>query len=111
MNIEEQKEFIPLIENRIAELEAELEQNEEGSRPVSPDKAIGRLSRLDSMQMQQMSLNARNRQKDELQRLKQARQRIERGTFGTCQFCRKDINKERLKHILDAEVCVQCAGG
>jgi len=110
LKITDQIQFKPLIHGRLETLRAELERSTDDAKPVSPDKAIGRLSRLDSMQMQQMSLNARSRQKEQIRQLEKALQRIEEGKFGTCLLCRRDIARNRLEYLPETEVCVECAG-
>ncbi|NBB81177.1 MAG: hypothetical protein GVY36_17350, partial [Verrucomicrobia bacterium] len=83
----------------------------EDTEAISPDKAIGRLSRLDSMQMQQMAVGMQSRMREEIKQLKEALQRIDRGRYGTCELCRKDIPLERLEFQLDATICVSCFRG
>lgn len=108
MDIKEQEQFRPQIEARIAELNASLASTKEDTKAISPDKAIGRLSRLDSMQMQQMAVGMQSRMREEIKQLKEALQRIDRGRFGICELCRKDIPLERLEFQLDATICVDC---
>lgn len=93
---------------RIAEIEENLAGSAEDTKAISPDKAIGRLSRLDSMQMQQMALGMKQRMREELRRLQDALARIDRGAFGTCQLCGNDIPQERLEYQPDAVTCVDC---
>lgn len=102
-----QETFRPVIDQRLAEI-VEALAADSGTEAVSPDKAIGRLSRLDSMQMQQMALAGKRRLEDERSRLKEALQRVEKGTFGSCAFCRQDIARERLEYQPDAISCVPC---
>jgi len=37
-----------------------------------------------------------------------ALERIEEGTFGVCELCAKKINKERLKAVPYAKLCIDC---
>ncbi len=37
-----------------------------------------------------------------------ALEKIEEGTFGVCELCTKKINKERLKAIPFAKLCIDC---
>ncbi|MCC5788399.1 MAG: TraR/DksA C4-type zinc finger protein [Opitutales bacterium] len=107
---EHQQNFLPFIDQRLEEVEAELAKAKEQENPIKPDIAIGRLSRLDAMQMQQMALASKRRLQEEKVRLVEARNRIARGTYGQCQVCRKDIPFERLFQQLDATACVECLG-
>jgi DnaK suppressor protein len=108
MEKSQQEQFRPKIEARIEELNASLASTKEDTEAISPDKAIGRLSRLDSMQMQQMAVGMQLRMREEIKQLKEALQRIDRGRYGTCELCRKDIPLERLEFQLDATICVDC---
>ncbi|HHT9129932.1 MAG TPA: TraR/DksA family transcriptional regulator [Candidatus Brocadiaceae bacterium] len=37
-----------------------------------------------------------------------ALEKIEEGTFGICELCGKKINKERIKAVLSAKLCIDC---
>ena len=110
MTGEQQETFLPLLEERILEIKAEISKaNTEDTKPISPDVSIGRLSRLDSMQMQQMALEARRRQQMLLVRLEEAMKRLHQGIFGKCLQCGHDIAEERLRYQPDAVLCMRCA--
>lgn len=98
-----------LIEARVNELEEILAEDTEETKPVTPDVAIGRLSRLDSMQMQQMALEQKRRQQTELQKLKDALKRIKAGSYGVCVMCQQPIAVARLKAQPESIFCIQCA--
>jgi len=108
MTPDEQAAFRPLIQARMAAIDAELAAAKPDTDAVSPDVSIGRLSRLDSMQMQQMALASRRRMLEEQTGLQDALRRIDRGTYGRCSLCGKPIARERLEYQLDAEACVPC---
>ena len=104
-----QERYRTLILERIAELEKALKNPDTAGRAaVSPDVAIGRLSRLDAMQMQQVALAAKRRQEEELRELRMALVRIHLGNFGICQRCGQPIPEERLTCQLTAQHCVRC---
>ena len=97
------------VEERIAEIETFLAEDDPESKPVAPDVAIGRLSRMESMQSQQMNLAQQRRQQEEKERLENALDRIKKGTYGNCAYCLSPISYERLEAMPDAIVCVSCA--
>ncbi len=104
-----QESFRPIILERMEEIEKGLEKSSsEDTKAVSPDVAIGRLSRLDSMQMQQMSLAAQRRLREEMENLRMALGRIDAGRYGSCELCGKDISRERLEYQPAAVSCVPC---
>lgn len=43
-----------------------------------------------------------------LQKIKNALERIQKGTYGTCQNCKKKITIERLEAEPEAELCIKC---
>lgn len=113
MEFLEQQRFRTLIEGRKAEIREQLAKGGDDRAAVSPDKAIGRLSRLDSMQMQQMALAGKRRLEQELRDLEEAQQRIRMNRYGKCHACGNDIAVERLEYQPAAVCCVRCleAGG
>lgn len=109
MTPEEQARFRPIIDERIHALDAEIAGTAQSTEVISPDAAIGRLSRLDAMQAQQMALAGNRRLEEEQVRLREALARIDLGTFGRCVRCGNDIALERLEYQPDALLCVPCA--
>lgn len=101
--------FVHLLEDTRAELEAALNDAAANEAPVSPDNAIGRLTRQDAMQAQQMALELRRRSQLRLEQIKSALDRIDRGDYGICASCEEDISPARLKVRPEAVLCVACA--
>lgn len=91
------------------ELNEKLSKPQEESRPVSPDNAIGRLTRVDAMQSQQMMLALRQTEERRLLRVKQALRFIEEGRYGTCMKCGDEIGEKRLNVVPESILCIQCA--
>jgi DnaK suppressor protein len=104
-------EFCRLLEATRAELQASMNESAESASPVSPDNAIGRLTRQDAMQAQQMALEIRRRNQARLQQIEVALRRIERGGYGICVRCEEEIALARLRVRPEAQVCVRCAQG
>lgn len=98
------------LEERRDELVALIAQGRRADQPVSPDKAIGRLTRQDALQQQQMSAALIRRYEQELNRVQIALQTIDAGTYGLCQRCGEPIAAARLNAMPYASHCVQCAG-
>lgn len=97
-----------LLLHRQEDIVHQLEQLEEMSQPVSPDPAIGRLTRQDAMQQQQMTLESQRRLALEQTRVQTALQRIEAGKFGLCVLCKTPILPARLEAIPESPLCVPC---
>ncbi|WP_347275406.1 TraR/DksA C4-type zinc finger protein [Candidatus Kuenenia sp.] len=45
---------------------------------------------------------------DSVRNIDDALERIEEGTFGICEACEKKINRERLKAVPYASLCINC---
>jgi DnaK suppressor protein len=92
------------------ELRNSLKQSEESSTPVSPDRAIGRLTRMEAIQSQQISLEMRRLQNARIQLVERALARVEAGTYGVCLRCEEEIAPKRLDVHPETPVCIRCAG-
>lgn len=102
------QEFTQLLRDTQTELEQSLADSSEEA-PVSPDSAIGRLTRQDAMQAQQMAIELRRRSRIRLQQVESALQRTETGSYGVCLRCEEDISLARLRVRPEATLCVECA--
>jgi DnaK suppressor protein len=96
-----------VLEELAGELRKSLQQLD--TTPVSPDNAIGRLTRLDAMQSQQLAHEMVRRETIRLQEVENALRRIERGEYGICTKCGEDISAPRLRVRPEARLCVGCA--
>jgi len=91
-------------------LQAESDASGDEVAVISPDKAIGRLSRLDAMQMQEVAKEAQRRREDRITALQNALDRIDTGRFGQCELCKNWIPFDRLEAQPEAIRCGDCAG-
>jgi len=57
---------------------------------------------------QEFSLELMEGQEEELEQIQEALERIQEKTFGRCTNCDKLINKERLRAIPYAQLCIAC---
>ena len=99
-------------EKVLSEIESSLSlitSLKENSKPVSPDNAIGRLSRMEAINDQNM-LQANLRSTEaRVARLKQTLTQIDEEDFGLCVQCEEPIPFGRLLLIPESKNCVQCA--
>lgn len=93
------------------ELETTLEGAAEGSRPVSLDQPIGRVSRVDALQQQEMAQANRRNVEIRLAQVRQALSALDSGDYGYCRKCEEPIAYERLRSRPEAPFCVQCQRG
>lgn len=97
------------LEARAAEIRQTLEHIKGSTAPVSPDVAIGRLTRLDAMQAASMRQALGRDHQVELRQIAQALRSIDEGTYGICRRCEEPIAEPRLRAMPQALLCVTCA--
>ena len=78
-------------------------------QPVSPDNAIGRLSRMDALEMQSVNTTKFEHQQLRAKQIELALNAIDLDEdFGVCLECGESINVERLKLMPESRYCVSC---
>ena len=97
------------ILERSIEVGSRILDLEELTKPISPDKGLGRLTRLEALQDKNVNQAALERLKDEEIRLHNALANILLPSFGVCQGCNNDINFERLEAMPASTLCTECA--
>lgn len=90
-------------------LELSLALADPAKESITPDKAIGRLTRMEAMQAQSMNAATRARQKKRLRQIRRAMDALEEGTYGTCVRCGDTIPRGRLEIVPETRLCVGCA--
>lgn len=98
-----------VILTKIGDVKSEIEELEELTKPINPDKAIGRLSRMDAINNKSINESALREQKSRLQKLNRALEKIEENNFGKCVKCGNDIPLGRLEYMPWTTKCVNCA--
>ena len=81
----------------------------ETSKPVSPDNAIGRLTRMEAISSQKISEASLNSVQAKLVKLKKALSKIDLPDFGICVRCKKSIPQGRIMLMPEIVLCVFCA--
>lgn len=97
------------IEAEIAKTEIVLSQYEESTQPITPDVAIGRLSRMDAIQNKSVAEAALRQTRDKLSKLKYALSNIDSPDFGLCAKCKGPIPIGRILIKPESPYCVNCA--
>jgi DnaK suppressor protein len=97
------------IEDEIARTTQKIMDYEEMSSPVSPDDAIGRVSRMDAINNKSVTEAALRQAKDKLGKLHHALQHLEDENFGKCRRCRQEIPVMRVVLMPESPYCVRCA--
>ncbi|MFT5466575.1 MAG: DnaK suppressor protein [Verrucomicrobiales bacterium] len=93
----------------VADIEEKIIDLEEATKPIVPDKAIGRLSRLESMNEKSVNDASLYRARERLSKLEKARMNVHDPSFGICVGCSQPIPVERLLLLPESTRCVACA--
>jgi DnaK suppressor protein len=93
---------------RALEIRATLGHMEGTTAPVSPDNAIGRLTRLDAMQATAMRQALARDHAVLLGQIERAVVSIDEGVYGVCRRCGEDIVEARLRARPEAFLCIAC---
>ena len=106
MNVQKIRER---FESDIARTEKKIRQYEELSQPISPDNAIGRVSRMDAINNKGVMDAVLAKARERLSGLKQNLEKLGTSDFGICPNCKKKIPIERILLAPSSSFCVNCA--
>ena len=110
MTPEQRKELIKILESELAHLKEEITATEGESKPaVTPDSAIGRISRVEAMQARHIGEASVRARKIRITRLEQTLMIVEDEEYGYCVECEEPIPMARLRLVPEATLCVACA--
>ena len=105
----DKEEVRQLIESQIAKTEQKVLDYEEMSSPITPDDAIGRISRMDAINNKSVTEAALRQAKDKLSKLRHAMNRLDEDNFGNCKKCGHPIPIMRVVLMPQSPYCVRCA--
>lgn len=78
-------------------------------QPISPDNAIGRITRMEAINSKSINEAALAKAKQSLKSLEKTLKRMDDPEFGYCRNCEEAIPLKRLIILPDAPFCVACA--
>ncbi len=107
-------EEIKLIQNRLSSkierTKVKIARMEDMTQPISPENAIGRVSRMDAINNKSVMEAALRTARKDLDAMESALRKINKGEpFGLCEKCKKPIPVQRLLLIPGSPFCVHCA--
>ncbi|MEL6923522.1 MAG: TraR/DksA C4-type zinc finger protein [Bacteroidota bacterium] len=105
----ERQQLKTKIEQQIEKLESEMIQLEANTAPISPENAIGRVSRMDAINNKGVAEAALANTKRKFSKLKMALGKVDEAGFGLCARCRQPIPAPRLMFMPESTRCVNCA--
>ena len=97
------------IKEKIQKLEKEIETLKDLTKPISPDSAIGRVSRMDAINNKSVNEAALRKKKSQLSALKDTLKNIDDPDFGKCIKCGMPIPLGRIMIMPESKKCVRCA--
>ena len=109
MNPDQKQEIKQAIIGKMKALKKNVETFGDLSKPVSPDNAIGRLTRMEAINSRSINEASLANSKLTLKALKKALDSIETPDFGFCLNCDEPIPHKRLMIMPEASLCVGCA--
>ena len=109
MNKQERNKAKESIKKSIQETQKDISNLKDLTKPISPENAIGRVSRMDAINNKSVNEAALRNAINKLALLKLAIQRINHVDFGLCIRCKNQIPIQRILLIPQSSRCVHCA--
>jgi len=109
MNAEQREIFRQKIEAKIDSTNEEVNELKELTKPISPNDAIGRVSRMDAINNKTINEAALRKAETKLKKLNHALTKIDDPEFGKCASCGLEIQEGRLLLMPESNKCVRCA--
>ena len=98
-----------LIDKAIKETEEQIKEYKELTKPVSPDNAIGRVSRMDAINNKSITEAAIRNAEEKLRSLLYVKSKLGDDDFGICARCKNEIPIQRILLRPQSVYCVRCA--
>ena len=97
------------IEEKLTAIKEDIVSYELLTKPVSPDNAIGRLTRMEAINSKSINESVLRKARDTRSQLERALAKIDNPDFGLCRECEEPIPTARLMVLPETDLCVQCA--
>ena len=97
------------IQKKIGDLKKDIKSYRALTRPVSPDNAIGRLTRMEAINSKSINEAALDKAELALSKMERTLRMIDDPDFGLCRECEEPIPFKRLMIGPESDLCVQCA--
>ncbi|MEM1357734.1 MAG: TraR/DksA C4-type zinc finger protein [Bacteroidota bacterium] len=102
-------ELAAKLQEQIAATEKKIAGYEKMSAPVTPDDAIGRVSRMDAINNKAVAEAALRTARRKLDRLKTMQSNLDDPKLGLCKRCGREIPVQRVLLMPESPFCVRCA--
>ena len=105
----DKKAIAEKIREEIVKTKVDINYLKENTKPISPENAIGRISRMDAINNKSVNEASLKSAQDKLQKLEKALSKVDDSKFGICIKCKKPIPLGRIMLMPHANKCVNCA--
>tara|TARA_B100000900_G_C20536716_1_gene698713 strand:+ start:781 stop:1116 length:336 start_codon:yes stop_codon:yes gene_type:complete len=109
MNKQQRNKAKESIKKSIEETQKDISSLKELTKPISPENAIGRVSRMDAINNKSVNDAALRNAINKLALLESALQRINHEDFGLCIRCKNEIPIQRILLMPQSNRCFHCA--
>ncbi len=109
MEIEKREKLKIHITEKIESLKKDIKSYQLLTQPISPDNAIGRITRMEAINSKSINEAALSKAKQNLSKLERALPLIDDPDFGLCGECEEPIPFARLMIMPESYLCVKCA--
>ena len=105
----EKESIMKRIEQEILETKIKIKKYKDLSRPISPENAIGRISRMDAINNKSITEAALLEAERKIIQLKYIKNKMDTPDFGICEKCKTKIPFQRIMLQPQSRYCVRCA--
>jgi len=109
MDLAEREELKEKIENLMVIVEDQIFELKVLTEPISPDNALGRVTRMDAINNKSVNEENLRRAKSKLSKLQTSISKIDDPKFGKCVKCGRSIKIARLMYMPESTNCMACA--
>ena len=109
MNEEYKTKISQKIKQEILDTKEKIKKYSELSKPISPENAIGRISRMDAINNKSVVEAALRESEKKFDDLKYVESQINEEYFGLCVKCKTSIPIGRILFRPQSKYCVNCA--
>jgi RNA polymerase-binding transcription factor len=109
METDQKAELEAKIKAKLKTIVEDIATYKQLTKPISPDNAIGRLTRMEAINSKGINEAALNKAENTKFKLERALTKIDDPDFGYCRECDELIPPARLLIMPETDLCVQCA--
>lgn len=109
MNKEAKQEIKKRIQEELKKTQLSIDDYKESTKPISPENAIGRISRMDAINNKSVVEAALRKANVKLSKLKLVLEKVDDSDFGLCIRCGNPIPIGRILLMPQSRLCVSCA--